>query len=62
LLYANGKGTEQDLPRAYVLLHDSAKSLPMAQEALELLETKLSKGQKEQAQKAIAKGEAKRTD
>ena len=58
LLYANGKGTEQDLARAYVLLHDSAKFLPMAKEALDMLEPKLSKSEKEQAEKKIAEAEA----
>ena len=58
LLYANGKGTEQDLARAYVLLHDSAKSLPMAKEALDQLEPKLSESQLEEAKKKIAEVEA----
>ena len=57
-LYANGKGTKQDLVRAYVLLHNSAKSLPMAKEALEQLEPKLSILQKHEAKEQIAKAEA----
>lgn len=61
LLYANGKGTEQDLTRAYVLLHGSAKFLPMAKEAMEKLEPKLSNAQKEQAEKKIAEANALRT-
>ena len=58
LLYANGKGTKQDLVRAYVLLHDSAKVLPMAKDALEELEAKLTGPQKEQAKKKIDEAKA----
>ena len=54
LLYANGKGTKQDVVRAYVLLRQSAQSLPMAQEALDKLEPKLSDEQKNEAKKQIA--------
>jgi len=60
LLYANGKGTKQDLVRAYMLLHSSAKSLPMAQEALTKLELKLTDSQKEDAEKRIAQADAKK--
>lgn len=62
LLYANGKGTQQDLTRAYVLLYASAKSLPMAAESLKVLEPKLSKSQKEEADKMIAEAEAQRAE
>ena len=58
-LYANGKGTEQDLVRAYVLLHSSAKTLPKAKEALEELEPKLSILQKHEAKEKIAQANAK---
>jgi len=59
LLYANGKGTKQDLVRAYMLLHESAKSLPMAKEALDNLEPKLSEPQMAEAKKRIAEADAK---
>lgn len=59
LLYANGKGTKQDLVRACVLLYSSSKSLPMAQEALEQLKPKLTDSQKEEARKKINEAEAK---
>ena len=58
LLYANGKGTKQDLVRAYVLLHQSAKTLLKAKDALEQLESKMSDQQKEQAKKKLAEAEA----
>ena len=60
LLYANGKGTKQDLVRAYILLHSSAKSLPMAQEALTKLEPNLTDTQKDEAEKRIAQADAKK--
>ena len=59
LMYANGKGTPQDLVRAYTLLYRSAKSLPIAKEALEKLEPNLSDQQKEQVKKIISEAEAK---
>lgn len=62
LLYANGKGTKQDLVRAYILLHDSAKSLPIAKEALEKLKPNLSDAQKEEVKKKIAEAEAKKAE
>jgi len=58
LLYASGKGTKQDLVRAYTLLHDSAKSLPMAKDALDKLEQKMSAQQKDESKKKIAEAEA----
>lgn len=59
LLYANGKGTKQDMERAYVLLHGSAKSLPMAKEALDELASKMSELQKHKAKKMIEEADAK---
>ena len=43
-----------------MLLHSSAKSLPMAQEALTKLEPKLTDSHKEDAEKRIAQADAKK--